>query len=148
MQINEKSTSKIHFDNTENSFVKKGLPCSIGQLLAIFIPLTLLGLFCAIFLPIYLTRDNHRNKLIIITENSTEPVDNSSININNTSIEEKEFDEFEEYVENYTYAILTPKDGYDNILIFLVGISNVANQYVEFFKSNSTIVPKGTKIYF
>ena len=77
---------------------------------------------------------------MFIRENS------NSTNINNTTKEE--FDEFEEYVENYTYAILTPKNGYNNILIFLVGIGNVADEYFGFFKSNSTIVPKKTKIYF
>jgi phospholipase/carboxylesterase len=47
-----------------------------------------------------------------------------------------------------TYAILTPKYGYDNILIFLGGISDVSTKYFDFFKSKNTFVPRGTKIYF
>ena len=60
---------------------------------------------------------------------------------------ETEYDEFEENVVNYTYAVLTPKNGYDNIYIFLGGISEVSNKYFDFFKSNSTFIPKRTKIY-
>ena len=113
-------------------------PCSVAQLLAIFIPIGLLGLFCAIFLPIYLTHHNHHNKVIYIRE------DEHPINDNTT----EEYDEFDEYVANYTYATLTPKDGYNNIFIFLGGIKEVSNKYFDFFKSNQTIIPKKTKIYF
>ena len=141
---------------------KSSCPCSVAQLLAIFIPIGLLGLFCAIFLPIYLTHHNHHDKIIYIKENGTNPINDNSttvnnstneVNITNTTVsnqteEEKEFDEFEENVVNYTYATLTPKNGYDNIFIFLGGISEVSNKYFYFFKSNKTIIPKKTKIYF
>ena len=60
----------------------------------------------------------------------------------------EEFEEFNENVVNVTYATLTPKNGYDNILIFLGGISDVSDKYFSFFKSENTFVPKGTKIYF
>ena len=33
------------------------------------------------------------------------------------------------------------------IFIFLGGISDVSNKYFDFFKSESTFIPKGTKIY-
>ena len=58
------------------------------------------------------------------------------------------YDEYVENVINITYATLTPKDGYDNIFIFLGGISDVATKYFDFFKSTNTFIPKGTKIYF
>ena len=70
-------------------------------------------------------------------------------NINNnstTNSTEYEFDEFEEEVVNYTYAILTPKNGYDNIFAFLGGISDVANKYFDLFKGNSTPIQKKIKI--
>ena len=68
--------------------------------------------------------------------------------VNNPVKEPIEFDDFEENVTNIVCDTLTPKEGYDNILIFLMGISEVANQYIDFFKSNESFVPKGTKIYF
>ena len=61
--------------------------------------------------------------------------------------DEETYDEYTEVVTNVTYATLTPKDGYDNIFIFLGGISDVSNKYFDFFKSKSTFIPKGTKIY-
>jgi predicted esterase len=122
------------FNPSYNNLAQKSsCPCSVAQLLAIFIPIGLLGLFCAIFLPIYLTHHNHHDKVIYIRENE-DPLE--------------EYDEYDEYVANYTYATLTPKDGYNNIFIFLGGITEVSNKYFDFFKSNQTIIPKKTKIYF
>ena len=37
--------------------------------------------------------------------------------------------EFDVTFENLTYAILTPKGGYDNIFIFLGGIGNAPKDY-------------------
>ena len=135
---------------------KSSCPCSVAQLLAIFIPIGLLGLFCAIFLPIYLTHHDHHDKIIYIRENETNPInDNTTVIPNSTANnqtkegeKEEEFDEFDENVVNYTYATLTPKNGYNNIFIFLGGISEVSNKYFNFFKSNQTIIPKKAKIYF
>ena len=95
-------------------------PCSNTQLLIIVIPTVVVVLFLAIFLPIYLTNKD----------------------------DEDEFDEFEEKIANYSYATLTPKNGYNNIYIHLGGISEEANLYLDFFKSKSTYVPKKTKLYF
>ena len=137
------------YQNIQSS--KSSCPCSIGQLLSIFIPISLIGLFCAIFLPIYLTHHNHHDKVIYISENETNPInDNSTVKPNSTVMNqtEEEFDEFDESFVNYTYAILIPKKGYNNIFIFLGGISEVSNKYFDFFKSNQTIIPKKTKIYF
>ena len=147
-------------------------PCSPVQLLAIFIPLLLIGIFCAIFFPLY--RENNKGTQVIrIRNNSTDniPSTDSPIIINtetptniNTDIPnitnsdttiinstgnetESEFDEFDAEVVNYTYAILTPKNGYDTIFVFLGGIAETSDQYFEFFQSNSTIIPKKTKIY-
>ena len=133
-------------------------PCTLAQILAVVIPLSLLGLFCAIFLPIYLTKHNHHNKIIIVRENRTNPINNTTDNtdINTNSItnnitdnltEETEFDEFDENITNPLYATLTPKNGYDNILIFLNGISETSDKYFDLFKSNDTFIPKKTKIY-
>ena len=112
--------------------------CSLKQILIIVIPITVVCLFAAIFIPIY-----------VVNKNDDDDEDKIK------SLKE----EYDEYVENIEYldfygnqvplnATLIPKDGYDNILIFLGGISDVANKYFDFFKSKSTFVPKGTKIYF
>ena len=134
----------------------KGCGLTTAQILAITVPLALLGLFCALFFPIYFTQKKTKTKTKLIFLNPNETQDNSSdINIDEetdlvTDIvgNTTEFDEFEENVVNYTYAVLTPKNGYDNIYIFLGGIAEVSNKYFDFFKSNSTIIPKRTKIYF
>ena len=83
---------------------KSSCPCSVSQLLAIFIPIGILGLFCAIFLPIYLTHHNHHDKVIYIRENETSPINNNSYNTTNTAVinqTEEEFDEFEECSKLY-----------------------------------------------
>lgn len=116
---------------------KPRCPCSVSQLLSIFIPISLLGLFCAIFLPIYLITHKKKTQVFTIIEDN-----------NNSTNNNDDYDEFTEYEANYTYATLTPKNGYDNIFIFLGGISEVSNKYFEFFKSEKTIIPKQTKIYF
>lgn len=101
-------------------------PCPIKQLLAIIIPITVVVLFVAIFVPIY------------VIENDKD--DDNKV--------EEEFDEFIENQGNETYASLTPKSGYDNIFIFLGGITESPTKYFEFFESKNTFIPKGTKIYF
>ena len=147
-KINLASSSNIAnpiFTHSNNS-----CPCSLVQILAITIPLSLVGLFCAIFLPIYLTKHNHHNKIIVIRDNRTNPINNTNSNANNitgNSTDEREFEEFDENVTNILYATLTPKNGYDNILIFLNGISETSNEYFDYFKSNETFIPKKTKIY-
>ena len=134
------------------------LPCTVGQLLAITLPIMIAGLFAAIFVPIYVKHKKENTKFIIVNANNTSIDNNGSNtdsgnngtngnNVTNGESEEAEFDEFEENITNITYATLTPKGGYDNILIFLGGIRNMANDYFPFFKSESTFVPKRTKIY-
>ena len=153
-----KNSSAINFDNPNNYPTSPNIgtsnnscPCSVAQLLAIAIPLSLLGLFCAIFLPIYLTKHNHHNKIIVIRDNRTNPTNNTNTDIDTNNITgnltEEEFDEFDENVTNLLYATLTPKNGYDNILIFLNGITEVSNKYFDYFKSNKTFIPRKTKIY-
>lgn len=137
----EETTNHINIKNSNNYLQptqNSKMPCTIGQLLAIFIPVGLAGLFAAIFVPIYVHHKNNEKKFIVVHNNN---------NCSNTP-EQSEFDEFEENIVNVTYTTLTPKDGYDNILIFLMGISETANIYLDFFKSEETFVPKGTKIYF
>ena len=65
------------------------------------------------------------------------------INSDNTTEE----GEFIEEIKNYSYATLTPRTGYDNILIFLGDISNNSTYYFSFFENNeTTFVPEKTKI--
>ena len=49
---------------------------------------------------------------------------------------------------NLKKILLTPKNGYNNIYIFLGGIAEASIKYIDFFKNNSTIIPKKTKKYF
>ena len=99
--------------------------CPIGAIL----------LFAALFVPLYVVNHKKRDIKLIVT--------------NNTEVTtEDEYDEYEENIINITHATLTPKNGYDNILIFLGGISDFSSKYFDFFKSTGTYVPKGTKIYF
>ena len=120
-------------------------PCSVAQLLAICIPIAAVLLFAAIFVPIYVVNHNDDDDCKTYPTN-TNPNTNTN-NTNNTNSTD-EFDEYEENVVNVTYATFTPKGGYDNIFIFLGGISDVSNLYFDFFRSKNTFIPKGTKIYF
>ena len=107
---------------------KSSCPCTPYQLLAIIIPFSILGLFTAIFLSVFLIKYKPNNSA------------------NNNEIDE--FDNFTEYKANLSYATLTPKDGYDKIYIHLGGITEFAGYFFKFFKSNTTFIPKGTKIYY
>ena len=119
----------------------KNCPCSVNQLLAIIIPISLALIFIIVFLSVYFTKDRYKNKLVYI---------NSSIinnnNITNTNLI-KEYDEFTIIVSNISYATLTPIKGYDHIYIHLGGIGANAGHCKDFFRSNKTFIPKGTKIY-
>ena len=128
-------------------------PLSIGQILAITIPLSAAILFTAIFVPIYVIKNkDDKTKYIIISDNST-TLKSDIISDIKTDIgsdinsDDIEFDEFNENITNVIYATLTPKDGYDKIFIFLHGIAELSTDHLDFFKSNNTFIPKGTKIY-
>ena len=108
------------------------LYCSTKQILIIIIPITVVFLFAVIFIPVYVVEKTSDDDEIQISNN------------NNNEL----YDDYVENIVNITYATLTPKDGYDNIFIFLGGIGEVANTYFDFFKSTNTFIPKGTKIYF
>ena len=151
-EIDDTTQKHVDISNSNNlspPMSESKLPCTIGQLLAISLPIMVAGLFAAIFVPIYVKHKDDNTKFYVVYANNTEDSgNNNGTNGNNgTSTEEVEFDEFEENITNVTYATLTPKGGYDNILIFLGGIGNVANQYFDLFKGNNTFVPKRTKIY-
>ena len=105
---------------------KKCCPCTPYQLLAIIISFSILGLFTLIFLSVFLIKCKGKP--------------------NNDEIEE--FDNFTEFKANLSYATLTPRDGYDKIYIHLGGITEIAGYFSKFFKSNTTFIPKGTKIYY
>ena len=109
------------------------LYCSTKQILIIIIPITVVFLFAVIFIPVYVVEK---------TNNDDEEIQIS--NDNNNEL----YDDYVENIVNITYATLTPKNGYDNIFIFLGGISDIATKYFDFFKSTNTFIPKGTKIYF
>ena len=108
------------------------LYCSTKQILIIIIPITVVFLFAVIFIPVY------------VVEKTS---DDDEIQISNDNNNEL-YDDYVENIVNITYATLTPKNGYDNIFIFLGGISDIATKYFDFFKSTNTFIPKGTKIYF
>ena len=109
------------------------LYCSTKQILIIIIPITVVFLFAVIFIPVY------------VVEKTSD--DDDEIQISNDNNNNELYDDYVENIVNITYATLTPKDGYDNIFIFLGGISDVATKYFDFFKSTNTFIPKGTKIY-
>ena len=109
------------------------LYCSTKQILIIIIPITVVFLFAVIFIPVY------------VVEKTS---DDDEIQISNDNNNNELYDDYVENIVNITYATLTPKDGYDNIFIFLGGISDIATKYFDFFKSTNTFIPKGTKIYF
>ena len=109
------------------------LYCSTKQILIIIIPITIVFLFAVIFIPVY------------VVEKTSD--DDDEIQISNDNNNNELYDDYVENIVNITYATLTPKDGYDNIFIFLGGISDVATKYFDFFKSTNTFIPKGTKIY-
>ena len=126
-------TKKINKNPEEIVVIKKNCPCTVYQLLSIIIPFVLLGLFSVIFIPIYLKKNNNNNN-------------NEQIISNNTI--EGEYDEFDIKIYNLSYAVLTPKNGYDAIYIHLGGITEIAGYFSRFFQSNSTFIPKGTKIFY
>jgi len=146
---NEKTLKK-----NSNFQTSSGSGCSLTslQILGITIPISLIGLFFTLFFSIYY-KNKTKNRVAFIPGNApyNAPTDintdSDSDLATDTVANETEYDEFEENVVNYTYAVLTPKNGYDNIYIFLGGISEVSNKYFDFFKSNSTFIPKRTKIY-
>ena len=127
--------STIKSGDLENQTIyekEKKCPCTTLQLVIIIVPITVVILFCAIFIPVYVEKHNcDKKEECSINENSSDSID-----------------EFEEYTKDYTYSILTPKNGYDTIFIFLCGITEVSNKYFDLFKGKNTFVPKRTKIYF
>ena len=117
-------------DNTEVENSK--CPCSVWQLLAIAAPIGAILLFAALFVPLYVVNHKKRDIKLIVT--------------NNTEVATE--DEYEENIINITYATLTPKNGYDNILIFLGGISDYSSKYFDFFKSTELMFLKEQKYIF
>ena len=127
-QIKNKS-KKIDSKSGEKYNKNKRCPLSAPQLYAIIISFGLLCLFCIIFVPVYIKTKNEKK-----------------CNINDNIKEE--YDDFEYKFYNLSYAELIPKNGYDTIYIHLGGITEIAGFFSNFFKSNSTFIPKGTKIFY
>ena len=132
-----KKKDKIEKNGEELNIQKKRSKkfCTMKRLLILFISISVILLITIIFILAFAVNKKNKNN------------NNEDINITKVSDTEDEYDEFESTDVNLTYAVLTPKGGYDNIFIFLGGISEFARKYFSFFKSNSTFVPKGTKIY-
>ena len=132
-----KKKDKIEKNSEELNIQKKRSKkfCTIKRLLILFISISVILLITIIFILAFAVNKKNKNN------------NNDDIQIEKVSDTEDEYDEFESNDVNLTYAVLTPKGGYDNIFIFLGGISEFARKYFSFFKSNSTFVPKGTKIY-
>ena len=125
----ENNNNKIETkpETVSNTLNNKKCSWSINQILAIVIPIAFVLLFMIVFLPVYLTKNKKKEQ---------------------TSVEYEEYDKFEVKIFNLSYATLTPKNGYDHIYIHLGGISEFAGFYSDFFISNKTFIPKGTKIYY
>ncbi len=61
----DETFNNIHVQNSNNfpqQTQSSKMPCTIGQLLAIFIPVAIAGLFAAIFVPIYVHHNNKDKK--------------------------------------------------------------------------------------
>ena len=141
MSININSENLNYKDYNQKPLKKKYYcPCTAKQLVCLILPFTIIGLYLAIFLPIFLTSQREEKyKIVKIGSNNT---------VSNNDIKFEEYNEFEEYVANYSYATLTPINGYHNIYIHLGNIYETADTYFDFFKSKETFIPKNTKLYF
>ena len=121
---------------------------SVMKLLAISLPIAAVLLFAAIFVPVYVvSKQKHDFNIILTNHTETQATDAVTDAATTVATDSSEYDEFIENITNITYATLTPKGGYDHIFIFLGGIAETSTKYFDFFKSESTFVPKGTKIY-
>lgn len=121
---------------------------SVLKLLAIGLPIAAVLLFAAIFVPVYVVSKQKKDiNIIVANHTETQTTDVATNAATDVATDASEYDEYIENITNLINATLTPKDGYDKIFIFLGGISDVSNKYFDFFKSESTFIPKGTKIY-
>ena len=152
--IMNKKDSKVKIENKKPNFKsktnipispRKACPCSVYQILAIVIPISFVQLFMIIFLSVYLTKNKRKEKIIAITDNN---ITDSTNVVNEINLSDEEYDNFTIIIKNFTYATLTPKNGYDHIYIHLGGITEVAGFFSNFFYSKKTFIPKGTKIYY
>ena len=88
-KVETNNSTKINMNNTEdiskveNISKNNGSHCSIKQLLFKFIPIALVGIFAAIFIPIYDNKhDKDDDKHIIIDTNNINNTNNTN-NLNN-----------------------------------------------------------------
>lgn len=139
-RLESKETKSEPSSDSQCSVPKKQYccPCTTKQLLFLNLPFILVGLYLAIFLPIYKSSQTKGYKVIYNED------ENKNSTINNDIMEE--YDKFNEYLANYSFAKLTPIKGYKYIYIHLGDINEPANIYLDFFKSEKTIIPKNTKI--
>ena len=134
---NNKSTDKINdisASESNNNSDNYCCPCTPKQLFLLIIPFVIIGFFLVSFLPIFLKEKGEKYKIEIIKNNISNFIN--------------EYDQFEQYFANYSYATLTPKNNYNYIYIHLGNINEHANTYFDFFQSNSTIIPSNTKLIF
>jgi len=141
-----KKKGKIDKNNEEltNPNKKSKRICTMKKLLIIFISTSVILLITLIFILAFaVNKKNSDNN----EDNDNNKDNNEGINMTKIPDSGDEYDELESTFVNITYAYLTPKGGYDNIFIYLGGISEISTLHFSFFKSNLTFVPKGTKIY-
>ena len=95
------------------------------------------GIFAAIFVPLYVKHKKENTKFLVLYANDT---------ANNGTSDTDWFKDYEENITNVTYATLTPKGGYDNILIFLGGNSMLQMIFLKLFLKLITLsFQKGQK---
>ena len=92
------------------------------------------------------TKENEQIKDSNEIDSTKDYVEIITNDIKNINIEE--YDELNCTKYNLSYATIIPKNGYDHIYIHLGGISEIAGWFSDFFMSNRTFIPKGTKIYY
>ena len=68
MNTNDATVNKLDVQNSNNypssNYPESKLPCSIGQLLAISLPICILGLFASIFVPIYVKHKTKKQNIL------------------------------------------------------------------------------------
>lgn len=131
------STEKINVISSSESNNNSDIyccPCSPKQLFLLIIPFVISGFFCVSFLAVFLKEKGEKYKVEVIKNNISNFIN--------------EYDQFEQYFSNYSYATLTPKNNYNYIYIHLGNINEHSNTYFDFFQSKSTIIPSNTKLIF
>ena len=87
-EIDDTTQKHVDISNSNNlspPMRESKLPCTIGQLLAISLPIMVAGLFAAIFVPIYVKHKDDNTKFYVVYANNTEDSGNNNGNDGNNS---------------------------------------------------------------